>query len=62
MDEYLTGRENLRMFGDLYHLPSAYVKERSDELLERFDLADAADRSCAPTPAGCGGAWTSPPA
>ena len=45
VDEYLTGRENLRMFGDLYHLPSAYVKERSDELLERFDLVDAADRS-----------------
>lgn len=45
VDEYLTGRENLRMFGDLYHLPSAYVKARSDELLERFDLADAADRS-----------------
>jgi ABC-2 type transport system ATP-binding protein len=45
VDEYLTGRENLRMFGDLYHLPSAYVKERSQELLERFDLVDAADRS-----------------
>ena len=45
VDEYLTGRENLRMFGDLYHLPSAYVKARSDELLERFDLTDAADRS-----------------
>ncbi len=45
VDEYLTGRENLRMFGDLYHLPSSYVKARSDELLERFDLADAADRS-----------------
>ena len=45
VDEYLTGRENLRMFGDLYHLPSAYVKERSQELLERFELADAADRS-----------------
>lgn len=45
VDEYLTGRENLRMFGALYHLPSAYVKERSQELLERFDLADAADRS-----------------
>ena len=45
VDEYLTGRENLRMFGDLYHLPSAYVKERSDELIERFDLVDAADRS-----------------
>jgi ABC-2 type transport system ATP-binding protein len=45
VDEYLTGRENLRMFGDLYHLPTAYVKERSQELLERFDLTDAADRS-----------------
>lgn len=45
VDEYLTGRENLRMFGALYHLPSAYVKERSQELLERFELADAADRS-----------------
>ena len=45
VDEYLTGRENLRMFGDLYHLESGYVKERSQELLERFDLADAADRS-----------------
>jgi ABC-2 type transport system ATP-binding protein len=45
VDEYLTGRENLRMFGDLYHLPPAYVKERSTELLERFELTEAADRS-----------------
>lgn len=45
VDEYLTGRENLRMFGDLYHLQPAYVKARSQELLERFDLTDAADRS-----------------
>lgn len=45
VDEYLTGRENLRMFGDLFHLAPTYVKERSQELLERFDLADAADRS-----------------
>jgi ABC-2 type transport system ATP-binding protein len=44
VDEYLTGRENLRMFGDLYHLSSAYVKERSVELLEWFDLTEAADR------------------
>ena len=44
VDEYLTGRENLRMFGDLYHLSAKYVKQRSDELLEWFDLADAADR------------------
>jgi ABC-2 type transport system ATP-binding protein len=44
VDEYLTGRENLRMFGDLYHLSPRYVKERSAELLEWFDLTDAADR------------------
>ena len=44
VDEYLTGRENLRMFGDLFHLDPGYVKARSQELLESFDLADAADR------------------
>ena len=44
VDEYLTGRENLRMFGDLYHLSPKYVKERSTELLEWFDLTAAADR------------------
>lgn len=44
VDEYLTGRENLRMFGDLYHLSPSYVKARSNELLEWFDLSEAADR------------------
>jgi ABC-2 type transport system ATP-binding protein len=44
IDEYLTGRENLRMFGDLYHLSPRYVKERSAELLDWFELTDAADR------------------
>jgi ABC-2 type transport system ATP-binding protein len=44
VDEYLTGRENLRMFGDLYHLKPAYVADRSQELLDWFDLAAAADR------------------
>jgi ABC-2 type transport system ATP-binding protein len=44
IDEYLTGRENLRMFGDLYHLSPKYVKERSAELLEWFDLTEAAER------------------
>ena len=44
VDEYLTGRENLRMFGDLYHLSPAYVKARTTELLEWFDLTAAADR------------------
>ena len=44
VDEYLTGRENLDMVGRLYHLPPAYVKQRADELLERFELTEAADR------------------
>jgi ABC-2 type transport system ATP-binding protein len=44
VDEFLTGRENLRMFGDLYHLAPAYVKDRSEELLDWFDLTEAADR------------------
>jgi len=44
VDEYLTGRENLRMFGDLYHLKPSFVRERADELLAEFDLTDAADR------------------
>lgn len=44
VDEFLTGRENLRMFGDLYHLTPQYVKNRSEELLSWFDLTDAADR------------------
>jgi ABC-2 type transport system ATP-binding protein len=44
VDENLTGRENLWMFGRLYGLPSADARRRADELLERFALADAADR------------------
>ena len=44
VDEFLTGRENLRMFGGLYHLDAKYVQSRSDELLEKFDLTDAANR------------------
>jgi ABC-2 type transport system ATP-binding protein len=44
VDEFLTGRENLKMFGDLYHLTPKYVNERSEELLTWFDLVDAADR------------------
>jgi ABC-2 type transport system ATP-binding protein len=44
VDEYLTGRENLEMFGRLYHLPKKEVRRRADKLLERFDLVDAASR------------------
>ncbi|MGH3366457.1 MAG: ATP-binding cassette domain-containing protein [Nocardioidaceae bacterium] len=44
IDENLTGSENLWMFGRLYGLTSAAAKARAAELLEIFDLADAADR------------------
>jgi ABC-2 type transport system ATP-binding protein len=44
IDEILTGRENLEMVGRLYHLAAKETKRRADDLLERFDLADAADR------------------
>jgi len=44
VDEILSGRENLLMFGRLFDLPPAKARERAGELLERFDLADAADR------------------
>jgi ABC-2 type transport system ATP-binding protein len=44
VDENLTGRENLWMFGRLYHLSSPEARVRADELLERFQLDEAADR------------------
>ena len=44
VDERLTGRENLRMIGRLYHLPKAEVGARGDALLDRFALSAAADR------------------
>ena len=44
VDEFLTGRENLAMFGGLFHLDKTYVAQRADELLEKFDLTDAANR------------------
>ncbi|CAB4342569.1 MAG: ATP-binding cassette domain-containing protein [Actinobacteria bacterium] len=44
VDEYLTGRENLELFGRLFHLTKKDASNRADELLHRFDLADAADR------------------
>lgn len=44
VDENLTGRENLRMIGRLTHLARPLSATRADELLERFDLVEAADR------------------
>lgn len=44
VDEYLTGYENLKMFGQLYHLSGAASRQRANELLKRFDLVEAAGR------------------
>ncbi|AYL37900.1 ATP-binding cassette domain-containing protein [Streptomyces sp. PDY-4] len=45
VDEYLTGRENLQMVGQLYQMRAKAAKVRADELLEQFHLTDAADRT-----------------
>src|SRR5690348_5114620 len=44
VDELLTGYENLKMIGQLYHLTGALATRRANELLERFDLAEVAGR------------------
>lgn len=44
VDENLTGRENLTMVGQLYHLKASVARARARELLSAFDLADAQDR------------------
>jgi ABC-2 type transport system ATP-binding protein len=45
VDENLTGKENLVMIGQLYHIGSQKAKNRAQELLEIFELTDAANRS-----------------
>ena len=44
VDELLTGRENLWLIGNLYGLDHVTIRRQTDELLERFSLADAGDR------------------
>jgi len=44
VEERLTGRENMEFVGRLFHLPKSEVGSRASELLERFDLVDAANR------------------
>jgi ABC-2 type transport system ATP-binding protein len=44
IQEELTGRENLEIIGRLYHLGKTESRRRAAELLEQFDLVDAADR------------------
>ncbi|QYG95055.1 ATP-binding cassette domain-containing protein [Iamia sp. SCSIO 61187] len=45
VDEVLTGRQNLELFGRLAHLGAAAARDRAVALLDRFGLADAADRA-----------------
>ncbi|GIJ40211.1 ATP-binding cassette domain-containing protein [Micromonospora andamanensis] len=45
VDEILGGRQNLVMFGRLYGLNFADARVRADQLLDTFDLTDAADRA-----------------
>src|SRR5438105_11163266 len=45
VDENLTGFENLEMVGRLYHLSRSEARSRSEEVLERFGLDEAAGRS-----------------
>ena len=47
IDDLLTGRENLQLMADLNHLPRQQGRARAQEMLERFDLVDAADRGSA---------------
>jgi len=44
VDELLTGRENVRMIGGLYGIGRRDLKSLGDQLLEQFDIAEAADR------------------
>ncbi len=45
VDENLTGLENLEMVGRLYHLAAAEARRRAENVLERFELTDAAHRT-----------------
>jgi len=45
LDEYLTGRANLVMIGQLSRLSRSQARHRADELLARFDLTQAAGRA-----------------
>ncbi|RZS31250.1 ABC-2 type transport system ATP-binding protein [Herbihabitans rhizosphaerae] len=45
VDEVLSGRQNLEMFGRLYHLGPAVARRRADELLDYFGLADTGSKA-----------------
>ena len=45
VDEVLSGRQNLELFGRLYHLSAAAARARATELLDRFGLADTGNKA-----------------
>jgi ABC-2 type transport system ATP-binding protein len=47
VDELLTGLENLVLMGKLHHLGKRESRQRATELLEKFDLVEAADKALA---------------
>ena len=47
LDEIMTGRQNLELFGRLHHLGAARAGRRADELLERFSLGESGDKPVA---------------
>ena len=55
VDANLTGRENLRMVGILGQMPTPQIMPRAAELLEKFELIDAADRPLRRIRAACAG-------
>jgi ABC-2 type transport system ATP-binding protein len=44
VDEHLTGFENLEMVGRLHHIGAKEARRRASDLLERFEISDAANR------------------
>jgi ABC-2 type transport system ATP-binding protein len=59
VDEELGGRQNLEMFGRLYHLGAAGARA-GRRAAGAFGLADAADKPAGSTAAACGAGSTSP--
>jgi ABC-2 type transport system ATP-binding protein len=45
LDEELSGRQNLELFGRLHHLGRAAARRRAGELLDRFELGDTGDKA-----------------
>ena len=53
VDKLLTGEENLVLMADLRHLGKVEGRRRATELLERFDLVEAAGSRSRPSPEAC---------